>query len=345
MTVLDIELFRIAGQSVTLAWILAPVFIIGATLILASVVNKVFTRLRRRAAPSQGYVLYVLGQLLRYGIVFAGVVAAGSAIGLNLTSLSLFAGALGVGIGLGLQDIVRNFTYGILLLFDRSVEVGDYIELHDGTAGQVVAIGPRATTITTNDNVDILIPNAELMSKELVNWTRNHTTRRVRVPFSVAYGSDKELVKKAALEAARSVPFTMPETEQEQTQVWLTGFGDSALEFQLIVWPTLDAVKRRGRMLAAYRWALDDALRKHGLEIPFPQRDIRVRALFGREEEAALATLGLDGRGNGQDEAPPPDLRLSANDAAEDLVREIARDEAAQAAETGRRESGTDTER
>ncbi|MFN7175662.1 MAG: mechanosensitive ion channel family protein, partial [Thermaurantiacus sp.] len=305
MPLLDIELFQIAGQRVTLAWILAPVIIIVATLLLASVVNKVFTRLRRRAAPSQGYVLYVLGQLLRYGIVFAGVIAAGSAIGLNLTSLSLFAGALGVGIGLGLQDIVRNFTYGILLLFDRSVEVGDYIELANGTAGQVVAIGPRATTITTNDNVDILIPNAELMSKELVNWTRNHTTRRVRVPFSVAYGSDKELVKQAALEAARNVPFTMPETEQEQTQVWLTGFGDSALEFQLIVWPTLDAVKRRGRMLAAYRWALDDSLRKHGLEIPFPQRDIRVRSLFGREEDDALATLAIDGRGRTADPHEP----------------------------------------
>ncbi len=289
--VLEYPLFTVAGVTVTLAYLLAPVLILSVTLLLAGAVGGLFTRLRRHASAGQAYVLYVLGQLLRYGIIFAGVVAAGSALGLNLTSLSLFAGALGVGIGLGLQDIVRNFTYGILLLFDRSVEVGDFVELEDGTAGQVVAIGPRATTITTNDNVDILIPNADLMSKPLVNWTRNRTTRRVRVPFSVAYGTDKELVKKAALEAARSVPYTMPETEREQTQVWLTGFGASALEFQLIVWPTLEAVKRRGRMMSAYRWAIDDALRRHGIEIPFPQRDIRLRALFGAEEEEALARL------------------------------------------------------
>lgn len=325
---LDQTLFTVGGISFTLIGILAPILVVAGAIILASLVARSFRRLHRRASPSRATLVYVSGQLLRYAILFAGVMLAISAAGLNLSSFSLFAGALGVGVGLGLQDVVRNFTYGIILMFEQSVEVGDFIELEDGTAGAVVAIGARATTITTNDNVDVLIPNALLLSGPLTNWTRNHATRRVHVPFGVAYGSDKELVKKAALEAARAVPFTQ-ENETLKTQVWLTGFGDSALEFELVVWPTLDAVKRPGSMFAAYRWALDDALARHGLEIPFPQRDIRVRTLFGTEGSQALRHISRrEGEprvaGLGPDDgtiAPEQGDGRSGNDAAEDIVK------------------------
>jgi small-conductance mechanosensitive channel len=144
------------------------------------------------------------------------------------------------------------------------------------------------------------------------------------VPFSVAYGSDKELVKKAALEAANAVSFTQEDGERLRTQVWLTGFGDSALEFELVVWPTLQAVKRPGSMMAAYRWALDDALHRYGLEIPFPQRDIRVRSLFGKEAEAALEAMHHHEPGMGASEEPGPGNGKppppSENDAAVDIA-------------------------
>jgi len=244
-----------------------------------------------------------------------------STLGVDLSALSLFAGALGVGIGLGLQDIVKNFVCGIILLFDRSIEVGDYVELEDGTAGAVSSIGPRATTLLTNDNVDILVPNANLLNGKLTNWTRNRVTRRIHVPFSVAYGSDKEKVRKAAIEAAQSVSFTVPDDARRRTQVWLTGFGDSALNFDLVVWPTVEAVKRPGSMMAAYCWALDDALRKHGIEIPFPQRDIRLRGFFGSEgAEAIEAFHGRDGTGAPRYDAAPS--QPGVNDAAEDIDRE-----------------------
>ncbi len=319
---LDQELFRLGGRSITLLSLIVPVFIFTATLVLASAVARLFARFHKRAEPTNATLIYVSGQLLRYVILFGGLFATISAAGLNLSSLAFFAGALGVGIGLGLQDIVKNFTYGILLLLEQSVEVGDFIELEDGTAGQVVAIGARATTINTNDNVDILVPNAMMLSGALTNWTRNQGTRRIHVPFSVAYGSDKELVKRAALEAANAVPFTQDNGDTLHTQVWLTGFGDSALEFELVVWPTLQAVKRPGSMMAAYRWALDDALRKHGLEIPFPQQDIRIRSLFGREEEAALEAMHhhapeIGDAGSKKSREP----RASENDAAADVER------------------------
>lgn len=315
---LDDPLFTLGGRPITLLALLEPLVILVLTVAGAIAVGLLFTRLRRRAPPDRAPLVYIVGQVLRYVVIIGGLFAAISAMGLNLSSLSIFAGALGVGIGLGLQDVVRNFVSGLILLFDRSIEVGDFIELANGSAGQVGSIGPRATTITTNDNVDILIPNAQLLSSELINWTRNHATRRVHVPFSVAYGSDKEKVRAAALEAARSVDFTQ-EDETHRTQVWLTGFGDSALEFELVVWPTLEAVKRPGSMFAAYRWALDDALRRHGIEIPFPQRDIRLRTLFEAEGDAALAAIGARVSAARADEAVLQPAAPGSNDAAADI--------------------------
>ena len=231
-----------------------------------------FDRLESRDAKGHGFAWYGLSQVLRYGIVVAGVLAAASAAGIDLTSLSVFAGALGVGVGLGLQDIVKNFVNGIILLFDGSMEVGDYVELEDETRGTVTAIGPRATTIRTGDNVDILIPNSALLAGRLTNWTRNDKARRIRIPFEVAEDVDKEKVREAGIEAARAVPLTRPESADFRTQVWLTGYGEDSLKFELAVWPTLEAVKRPSSMTAAYRWAIDDALRRHNIPLPDTKR-------------------------------------------------------------------------
>ncbi|MCR6643324.1 MAG: hypothetical protein NVV62_01660 [Terricaulis sp.] len=137
------------------------------------------------------------------------------------------------------------------------------------------------------------------------------------MPFHVALGADKEKVREAVIEAAREVPFTLADTEDRRTQVWLVGYGRSSLNFELIVWPKLDAVKRPKAMIAAYTWAIDDALRKARVEIPIPQRDIRVRAIFGEEGDAARDTLRLE-RSRPSYEAA---AHTTVNDAAEDLLR------------------------
>ncbi|MCB2015263.1 MAG: mechanosensitive ion channel [Sphingobium sp.] len=321
---LDRSVMAIGGTQITLGTIIAAVVILVLAIFASWVVHLVVGRAQKRVGDAHIPLIYIGGQIARYIIVFAGISIAISTLGVDLSALSLFAGALGVGIGLGLQDIVKNFVCGIILLFDRSIEVGDYIELEDGSAGAVVSIGPRATTLVTTDNVDVMVPNANLLNGKLTNWTRNRATRRVHVPFSVAYGSDKEKVREAAIEAARSVPFSMPDDGSHKTQVWLTKFGDSSLDFELVVWPTLDAVKRPGSMMAAYCWALDDALRKYGIEIPFPQRDVRVRSFFGAEGEEAMRAFN---NGNGSVVVDRPDAQTSEpsaapNDAAEDIVRE-----------------------
>lgn len=302
---------------------LRSIIVAGAILAVAAfaiwIIRQLTVRAQGKLGEGRASTLYVAGQVARYIIVFAALAAAISALGVDLSALSLFAGALGVGIGLGLQDVVKNFVCGLILLFDGSIEVGDYVELNDGTAGAVAAIGPRATTLRTTDHVDVLVPNAELLGGKLTNWTRDRASRRIHVPFGVAYGTDKDVVKLAALEAARSVSFTLPDSDDRRTQVWLTGFGHSALEFELVVWPSLEAVKRPGSMMAAYCWALDDALRKYGIEIPFPQHDLRIRSYFGHEGQAGVeAATGRSGMPANAVKASASDA--SANDAAADIV-------------------------
>jgi small-conductance mechanosensitive channel len=245
----------------------------------------------------------------------------------------VFAGAIGVGLGFGLQAIFNNFVSGLILLFDRSIKVGDFVELESGVHGVVRDIKIRATRIMTNDNLNILVPNSEFVSGRVVNWTLLETTRRLHVPFGVAYGTDKELVKRAALEAAHEVPFTLAQDGARGPQVWLVGFGESSLDFELVVWINADATKRPSAVKAAYYWALHTALVKHGVELPFPQRDLNLRSAFGHTGAAALALLRGDAvaiDGEAPAEAAPPSeserAALAENDAQHDVERE-AREE------------------
>ena len=135
----------------------------------------------------------------------------------------------------------------------------------------------------------MLIPNSRLIEQPVINWTSQGKTRRFHVPFIVAYGTDKAAVRDAVLKAAHDVPFTLPDTPKYKTQVWLVGFGDNGLKFELVVWPNLEAVKRPNAVHAAYTWAIEDALRAGGFEIPVPQSDLRLRALFGEESGFSLA--------------------------------------------------------
>ena len=209
-----------------------------------------------------------------------------------------------------------------MLIFDRVMSVGDYVELEDGKRGLVQEIGPRAVRVRTNDNIDLAIPNSKFIEGPVVNWTLHGSGRRIHVPFGVAYGSDRRKVREVVLAAARAVPFTLPDTEECKSQVWLTGFGESSLTFELLVWPTAEAVKRPASMQAAYTWAIADALEAAGIEIPNPQRDLHIRSLFGRQGDQALEALGLRCVEPAAGSAAPPEA--DDNDAAADVGRPFA---------------------
>ncbi|MDP1875469.1 mechanosensitive ion channel family protein [Phenylobacterium sp.] len=311
-------LFTIGRTPVTLGGVIAGALVIVVAFVVAWAAAMGLRRVRARARYGSS-ALYIVEKLVTYGVVIIGLVAGLSTVGLDFSSLAIFAGAVGVGVGLGLQGVVKEFVSGLVLIFDRVVNIGDYVELEGGERGQVQEIGPRATRLRNNDNIDIIIPNSHLIEGTLVNWTLHGATRRIHIPFSVAYGADKEKVREAVLDAARALPFTMPESEMHKSQVWLIGFGDSALNFELLVWPDLSAAKRPNAMLAAYTWAIDDALRAAKIEIPFPQTDLRIRSLFGHEGDKAIDVLQL------KRPAAPEEAKVAAisttNDAAADVAR------------------------
>lgn len=312
----DFELFTLGDSTVTLGGVAAAAVTVLAFMAAAWIAGSAIKRIRQRTREGSG-ALYLTEKLLSYSLVVIGFIVGLSTLGLNLTSLAVFAGAVGIGLGLGLQGIVKEFVSGLVLISDRALHIGDYIELPDGTRGVVQEIGPRATRVRNNDNVYLLVPNSKLIENTMINWTLRGHTRRIHVPFRVAHGADKEKVRDAVLAAAHDVPFTLPDTPTQKTQVWMTGFGDSALEFALVVWPTLEAVKRPKAMNAAYTWAIDDALRKACIEVPYPQQEIRLRSFFGHEGKDALEALNLE-----RAQAPAAPISLpTTNDAAEDLMQ------------------------
>ena len=219
----------------------------------------------------------LIGQTVRIGSFFFAVMFAMNIIGVDLTAFAVFSGAIGVGIGFGLQAIFSNLVAGIIMLIEQSVKVGDFVELESGLMGEVKEINIRATLVRTGMNVDILVPNSEFINSRVTNWTLRDAFVRTRIPFGVAYGTDKELVKKAALEAADAVPHMLTGPDASAPQVWLVGFGESSLDFELVLMLKPEAVKRPGAVKADYNWALETALSKYGIEIPFPQRDLHMR--------------------------------------------------------------------
>ena len=343
---LDTKLLSISGVTITVGGVLLAVVVAFAVWLVAWLLRRALQRYAKRNPDVNQAAVYTVSRVANYLLILVGVLLAFDAAGIPVGKFTVFAGALGVGLGFGLQAIFNNFVSGLILLFDRSLKIGDFIELDGDIRGTVRAIDIRSTRITTNDNIDVLVPNSEFMTKRVVNWTYSSPDRRIRVPFGVAYGTDKELVKKAALEAASRVPFTLAIEGDRQPQVWLVGFGDSAVDYQLVVWLNESASRRNAAVIAAYLWELDTALKAHGIEIPFPQQDLRVRSLFGLEGTAALAALRMDAA---DAPAPAPSTldsdereRLARNDARIDTEREMRQDAARAAADRERAPNAPD---
>jgi potassium efflux system protein len=291
LSLLSETLFEINETPVTLMGLIRIAVIMAIAWWLSKGIRKALHRIGERRTGVNKSSLYTLGRVTHYVVLTLGVIIGLSSIGIDFTKFALFASALGVGIGFGLQTLISNFVAGLIILFERSLKVGDFVELESGVTGIVNEINMRSTLITTNDNIDILVPNSEFVGGRVTNWTLREAHRRIRVPFGVAYGTDKEQVKKAALEAAENVKWTLKGIPARIPQVWFVEFGDSSLNFELVVWLTPEAVKRPAAVQAAYLWEIETALTKYNIEIPFPQRDLHLRSMFGHKDEAGLSVL------------------------------------------------------
>lgn len=279
-SVLDFDLFHIGDAPVTPGGIIKMLVIVMFGYLLSWTIRHLLERLQNRRKYAKSSAVYTLGRILHYIIIITSIFAALGTIGLDFTNFALIAGALSVGIGFGLQSIVNNFVSGLILLFEGSLRVGDYIELDNGLRGTVKEINTRATVINTNDSVDMVVPNSEFVTARLTNWTLRDPVGRLRVDFGVAYGSDKDLVKEAALEAASEVDAILQHTPGREAQVRLVKFGDSSLDFQVLVWVSKLGLRRPGRTKAEFMWILETKLKEKGIEIPFPQRDLHLRSGF-----------------------------------------------------------------
>jgi len=284
--------FRLGGVEVTVGSVLGAVLVFVLFLLGMAILKRLLRRYGERNEHVSHSTLYIVERLLHYLLLVIGLLWALSIAGVPMAKMTVFAGALGVGLGFGLQSIFNNFVSGLILLFDRSLKIGDFVDLDSGVHGHVREIRMRATLISTNDDIDILVPNSEFVTGRVVNWTLREVARRQRIPFRVAYGTDRELVRKAGLEAAAAVPFTSELEGPRAPEVWLTGFGEFSLNFELVVWLNATATRRVGRVFAAYNWALHVALEKYGIVIPLPQRDVHVKSWCVPEPSAAAGGAG-----------------------------------------------------
>jgi small-conductance mechanosensitive channel len=215
------------------------------------------------------------------GTAIAIIVALGIA-GLDFSNLAIIAGALSVGIGFGLQNIVNNFISGLILLFERPVKTGDWIVVGN-TEGYVKRIRIRSTQIQTFDRADVIVPNSELISGQVTNWMLHDLLGRAVIPVGVAYGSNTQKVKDILLQVASENPEVISDGSAPEPYVLFREFGDSSLNFELRCY--IKNIDRRLRVVSEMNFAIDAAFRDSGIEIPFPQRDLHVKDWPGKPEK------------------------------------------------------------
>ena len=217
-------------------------------------------------------VRIAVGTIVRYLILVLGFIVIMQTEGIDLSALTILAGALGVGIGFGLQNITNNFVSGIIILFERPIKVGDRIEVGD-VFGDVVNISMRSTTVITNDNIAIIVPNSDFISTKVINWSYNDRNVRFNIPIGVSYKEDPENVKKILLQIAEDTKGILSHPAPE---VLFSEMGDSSINFILRVW-TDEFINKPAILKSILYFEIFKRFRKANIEIPFPQRDLHIK--------------------------------------------------------------------
>ncbi len=216
---------------------------------------------------------YAIAQVVSNIVLVVGIFIVIENTGIHLAALAVFAGALGVGLGFGLQNIASNFISGLVILAERPITIGDRVEVA-GIAGQVEHIRARSTVIRTNDNIMMIVPNTKFIDSPVTNWTYGDRRVRFRIPVSVAYGSDIAKVRDTLLAVAGENLHTLKEPAPS---AFLENFGENAIEFKLVVWSS-EMSARPSRYRSDINFAIAAKFREAGIEMPFPQRDLHIRS-------------------------------------------------------------------
>lgn len=244
--------------------------LLGLTIFAGAATNLLRTRILQFTGIDRG-AQEAIAIITKYAIIILGAIVLLQVWGLDLSSLTILASALGVGIGFGFQDIAKNFGSGVILLFERPIQVGDFVQVGD-IEGTIERIGGRSTLLRTVDEVSIIVPNSRFLEDKVINWNYKNPVSRLRIPVGVAYGSDIDAVKKALLEAAKEQAgiLAIP-----APTIFFTGFGDSSLHFVLLVWTSTPSKQYLIKSNLYFR--IEELFRKYHIQIPFPQRDLHLR--------------------------------------------------------------------
>ncbi len=284
--VLDAAAVNVGSFHVSLLLLLKTAVVLTILFWAASAVSAMSERRLEDVEDMSPSMRVLTGKLVRVGLFALAVVIGLQSVGLDLTGLTVFSGAVGLGLGFGLQKVVSNLVSGVILLVDRSIKPGDVISLGE-TFGWIKQLNARYVSVITRDGREYLIPNEDLVTNQVINWSYSDKNVRLEVPFGVSYAADPHVVRRVAVEAAERASRVM---KTPPVLCHLTSYGDSSINFILRFWisdPAGGVVNVKSEVLLA----LWDALKEHGIEIPYPQRDVHLKTpLDARPIPVAAAT-------------------------------------------------------
>ncbi|MFP8489818.1 mechanosensitive ion channel family protein [Gracilimonas sp. Q87] len=269
---LQVQLFTIQNTPVTFMKVIVFVLLLIGFSLLASFVKRTLNnRILPRFIKDSG-LCYTLSRMSQYIIIVIGIFISFQFLGINMTGLAVIFGFLSVGIGFGLQNVTSNFISGLIVLFERPISVGDRVSVSD-IEGDVEEINIRSTKVKTLDNISIIVPNSEFVSRNVINFSHGDTTYRLSIDVGVSYSSDLDKVLKALNEVAEESEDVLKYPEHD---VHLRSFGDSSWDMKLLVW--VPDVKKRYKVQNDLNQTIVRKFAEYDIEIPFPQRDLHVRS-------------------------------------------------------------------
>ena len=270
--VLNIELYHKGDFTITVYNIFLILIVVLITLIALKIVRRFFKRfINKQETERRSYWSVYL--ILRYVVWVIIIVFLLESSGLKVSVLLASITALLVGVGFGIQQLFSDIASGIVLLVERNLQLNDVIQLQDGTVGRVIHIGLRTSRLKTRDDIILVVPNSNFVNDKIINWSQMDYNTRFSVDVGVAYGSDTKMVTQILLDcAAKNKNVSL----SPQPFVRFNNFGDSALEFQVFFWVRESFWVENTK--SEIRYAIDDEFRKHGVQIPFPQRDIHIKS-------------------------------------------------------------------
>jgi small-conductance mechanosensitive channel len=269
----DYSLIDLGDSHLTLGGIIKLLVV----LTLVFIAERILRRILRKRVLSRTHLTpdlqYAVSRFFGYCFIALGFFVAFKVVHLDLSSLAVIVGGLGVGIGFGLQNIISNFVSGLIILAERTITIGHRIEV-GGVAGQVSKINLRSTIVITNDNISIIVPNSSLITNPVTNWSYGDPRVRMRLPIGVAYGTDIDKLQRILLETAAETPAVLKEPPPS---LLFLGYGESSLDFELAVW-TVEMANNPKRFRSNLYFAIERKFREHNIEVPFPQRDLHLRS-------------------------------------------------------------------